>query len=87
MSKRRRKSPSSRPWQALRRRVFERDGYRCQQCGKAGRLEAHHVVELAAGGVDSMENVLTLCRGCHIAHHNPKPRPDTSGWDKLVARI
>lgn len=28
-------------------------------------LEAHHVLEYAAGGVDSRENVWIVCRSCH----------------------
>ena len=87
MPKRRKVSPSSRQWQHVRRQVFERDGYRCQKCGKAGRLEAHHVVHLSAGGTDAVENVQTLCRGCHIAHHNPNRQERDAGWDRLVAAI
>ena len=33
-------------WQATRRAVFERDGWRCVQCGRAGRLEADHIIPL-----------------------------------------
>ena len=87
MPKRRKVSPSARQWERIRREVFERDGYRCQKCGKAGRLEAHHVVHLAAGGGNAVENVQTLCRGCHIAHHGGPVAEEQAGWDKLIARI
>ena len=33
-------------WQALRRQVFERDGFRCRACQTAGRLEADHILPL-----------------------------------------
>ena len=56
-------------WPAVRLFVFSRDGWRCCNCGKAGRLECDHVKPLdrfpdqdpydAAG-------LQTLCRGCHI---------------------
>ena len=34
---------NARRWDAVRRAVFERDGWRCRKCGKAGRLECDHV--------------------------------------------
>ena len=67
-------------WAALRLRVFERDGYRCRKCGKAGRLECDHVVPVAQGGAPyDPANLQTLCRGCHILKHTrpvPKERQD-----------
>jgi len=53
----------------LRRKVYERDGWRCKKClhpsddGKD--FEVHHIVEVCAGGTDDIENLDTLCRMCH----------------------
>ena len=60
----------ARTWARVRRRILERDGYRCRECGCAGRLEVHHLIPLERGGsaLDPV-NLLTLCRGCHIAVH------------------
>ena len=80
-------NPSARQWEATRREVFDRDGYRCQQCGKAGRLEAHHVLHLASGGSNDLDNLLTLCRGCHIAAHKPTLTSGQAEWESLVAGI
>ena len=74
--------------QAFRRRIFERDGFRCVRCGCAGRLECHHRVPLEEGG-EPFEpgNAETLCRGCHQKHHHGQrttladPR-----WTDLVQR-
>ena len=41
---------NARRWEAVRRTVFERDGWRCRKCGRAGRLEVDHVVPLKRGG-------------------------------------
>ena len=51
----------------LRRRqmVLRRDLYRCQKCGRGGRLEVDHVWPLWAGGEDRDSNLVTLCVPCH----------------------
>ena len=41
-----------RRWRALRLFVFNRDGWRCRVCGRAGRLECDHVVPLHRGGAE-----------------------------------
>jgi 5-methylcytosine-specific restriction endonuclease McrA len=65
-----RKIPIS-EWNKIRIKVFERDGYTCQKCGKTknevNRLDVHHILPIKAKGDDSMENLITLCRGCHIS--------------------
>ena len=71
-------------WERLRGQVFDRDGHRCQECGRAGRLEAHHVVELANGGTNDMNNLKTLCRACHIDTHRPKRSEQARAWEALL---
>jgi len=59
----------------LRLACLMRDGYRCQQCGKAGvRLEAHHLIFREHGGKDTLSNLLTLCEQCHHRLHEGKIR-------------
>ena len=56
----------SRRWKALRLEVFERDNWRCAGCGCAGRLHCDHVTPVAAGGAFfDMDNLQSLCAGCH----------------------
>ena len=82
---------SSRKWQRIRKLVFRRDGYKCVKCGKRGRLEAHHVTDLADGGSAwDMDNLAAYCRSCHIAHHQesaPPPDPEREAWARLVAEM
>ena len=79
-------------WKALRRHVFERDGYRCRLCGNRGRLECDHIVPLR-GGQDPFEirNLQTLCRSCHIdktSKQNRKPEsPDVAAWRKKLSEL
>ena len=55
-------------WEALKLRVWARDGYQCQYCGvylennsgKNGRT-VDHLLGKANGGRDSMDNCLSAC--------------------------
>ena len=46
MSANHRPLSKTRRWQAVRRAVFERDGWRCVACGRPGALECDHVTPL-----------------------------------------
>jgi len=59
---------------------------KCQFCGedapfvdKQGEpyLEAHHVIRLADGGKDSIENVVAICPNCHRKIHVLNDKDDT----------
>ncbi|MGH9685760.1 MAG: HNH endonuclease [Candidatus Acidiferrales bacterium] len=46
--------------------VFKRDKYRCRMCGASGvELEVDHVVSVADGGSDALDNLQTLCFKCN----------------------
>jgi 5-methylcytosine-specific restriction endonuclease McrA len=53
----------------LRLAVLERDGWRCQQCGRRSNLEVHHLRPRSQQGPDSEENLITLCCACHRQRH------------------
>ena len=74
----------NREWERIRTQVFERDGHRCADCRRAGRLEAHHMLELHRGGTNDLGNLKTLCRSCHIAVHRRKEDP---GWAGMVKEL
>ena len=74
-----------RAWRRLRLCVLERDGWRCRRCGRAGALEAHHVVR--GGGPDPLdpEGIITLCRTCHLTETRRERRAGrTAAWDALI---
>lgn len=64
-----------------RKKVYERDGYKCQKCGddRGGNLHPHHVKlwkfypELRF----EVSNGLTLCKKCHINIHKGKRYAET----------
>lgn len=82
-------SLNKRRWAATRRQVFIRDGYRCGNCGKAGRLEAHHEPPLTAGADPyAVSGCTTLCRQCHISEHRTDTMtPGRAEWIEFVQEM
>lgn len=56
--------------QSIRKRVFERDAYRCVKCGSHLDLCVDHIIPESKGGPSTMENYQTLCRPCNTAKGN-----------------
>ncbi len=66
-------------WQAQRKQVLERDGYRCRTCGADGDefvLHVHHIRPFREYGyvpgqnenyliANQTDNLVTLCASCH----------------------
>ncbi len=58
-------------WDELRKAVYRRDGWQCQKCGaKNTQLCVHHQTPLSVGGSNDMNNLITLCKNCHIDDHS-----------------
>jgi hypothetical protein len=53
--------------------IFERDGYKCRICGSTEfQLERHHLTPKEFGGQNNINNLITLCKPCHLFMHcNP----------------
>ena len=64
-------------WAELRGEVLLRDEFQCQVCGSKRNLEVHHVSYIALGN-ESLEDLTTLCRGCHQSIH------DLLGYDRTT---
>lgn len=60
-----RRPPRDRVSPALRRQVYERDGYQCQHCGCGENLQIDHVHPVSRGGATSVDNLQTLCGTCN----------------------
>lgn len=58
---------ASENWKNWRKAVFERDGYKCLDCGTGGYLEPHHIIPLkqTLSRAFDVTNGISLCRPCH----------------------
>jgi 5-methylcytosine-specific restriction endonuclease McrA len=53
-------------WQAIQSQVRSRAGWRCEACGRRGRLDVHHIIKRSRGGSDfDLDRLVALCRACH----------------------
>lgn len=50
---------------ALKKKVFERDKYRCVSCGTHLDLTCDHIFPESKGGETTLENLQTMCRSCN----------------------
>lgn len=68
---------------AVRQRVLERAGGRCERCGSAKGLHLHHLRSRARGGSHEASNLAALCSrpngGCHGKAH-AHLIPDWKRW-------
>lgn len=56
---------SSWEWEIKRLKVFARDDDTCRSCGSKENLEADHIIPVALGGCEDLDNLQTLCYDCH----------------------
>jgi RecQ family ATP-dependent DNA helicase len=59
-------------WKQTRRVVLQRDGFKCVSCSTkvtSAEADVHHLLPRSMGGSDEPSNLVTLCDGCHAAHH------------------
>ena len=73
-----------RAYQRLRRRILDRQGWRCGDCQRAGRLELHHRDHDRTN--DDPANLIGLCRPCHFGAHRRGPGPNREPWRAELRR-
>ncbi|MDK4728759.1 RecQ family ATP-dependent DNA helicase [Rhizobium phaseoli] len=59
-------------WKQTRHVVLQRDGFQCVSCSTkvtSAEADVHHLLPRSMGGSDDPSNLVTLCDGCHAAHH------------------
>jgi len=82
-------------WEAIRLQVRQRDSFRCRMCGLPETGRPHHVHHkipfrsfTSAEIANSLENLITLCPGCHrIAEMNVRIRSAISGLKYILFHL
>lgn len=49
----------------IKTNVRNRDKNKCVICGKTSNLHVHHIIPRVNSGTHTMDNLVTLCGGCH----------------------
>lgn len=55
---------------------------KCEKCGKTGKLDIHHIDENPNN--NNLDNLMCLCRSCHMKIHHPKPICKVDGCERPV---
>lgn len=78
-----------------RRRIYKRDGGKCQYCAKrlATRFHVDHKVPRASGGTDDDGNLQLVCIACNgrkgkLSHDEYKDKLErTRKWARTLAKV
>jgi 5-methylcytosine-specific restriction endonuclease McrA len=79
-------------WRAARARAYAVYGNACLKCGNLA-TDIDHIVEVANGGTDDIENLQPLCNACHkakTAEFNSKRKKPTMTpffWSDATPRL
>lgn len=76
-------------WDAIRKKVYARDGNRCRACGATNvKLNAHHILLLRVSQTNDERNLVTLCDSCHkIVEEKALSVLKSGGHKKDVVRM
>jgi 5-methylcytosine-specific restriction endonuclease McrA len=56
-------------WRALWLAVYRRSRGWCERCGRALMVQVHHRTYARFGGAEALDDLLGVCRPCHVALH------------------
>ena len=75
-------------WRRLRRRMLDKAKWRCQQCGRAGRMEMDHIIPISRPGAHWDEsNLQIICRTHHFLKTGAENRlisAERDAWKAIV---
>lgn len=74
------KAAQDRRCATVRVEAHERAGGVCQRCHAERSHDIHHVNQRSTGGTDDLDNLVALCRPCHMHIHDHIAEAVRDGW-------
>jgi hypothetical protein len=74
------RNKAKRKW---RQQVVDEQQQRCYLCGHRHQLTLHHLIALEDGGENKRENIVGLCRVCHLFWHGFGTGCRDARWEPL----
>lgn len=65
---------------------MRRDSRECWICGSTENLQAHHIVPWHIQPDNDDDNLVILCRKCHMTLHRHHDNPNTDDLAQIIAR-
>lgn len=54
----------------VREEVYQRDGWKCRDCGRTDDLTVDHIWPYSRGGTNALDNLQTLCKPCNVSKND-----------------
>jgi len=74
-------------WKIQREKALKRDGYACRRCDTKDNLTVHHLTRYSKSKDNSLDNLITLCRRCHIIHEKGYSTLIIDGEDIIIRNV
>jgi len=67
-------------WDIQKQKVLERDNFECQRCKSKDALCVHHIIPWRESENNEIDNLVTLCRRCHIVIERKLGQIEDEDW-------
>ena len=79
---------SSPRWKAIRQTVLSRTDGQCESCYSIGETQVHHRVPVSLGGaIWDLDNLVVLCRSCHLEEHRKIEQSKLPDWQRRLYEL
>lgn len=77
---------TSSQWHQRRNQALKEAGYRCHVCDVKRNLQVHHV-SYERLGAELPEDLVVVCRGCHLGHHYNETQDGIGVYTRVLSQV